>query len=119
MKTDKLIVTNNSLVADSYENILELEGDFLDVLKKVRDMVYEDYSLVSHPLPASIRMFYSPVRSVIIKPGFSQNSVDLIEECIEKYELTMGIRKPDYRNLDDYKVLDLSLLGQAIKEICE
>ncbi len=38
----------------------------LDVLIKVRDLVHEGVELVSHPLGASIRMLFSPYRSIVV-----------------------------------------------------
>lgn len=116
---DKLIITNNSLVIKDYDNFLLVDGDFLDVLEKARDMVYKDFKLLNHPLPASIRMFFSPARSIVLGKGFSDKSCELIDQSIETYKRTIGIRRPDYNNLADYEKLDLSLLKQAIAELSQ
>ncbi len=115
------IVTNNSLVFDKYLDVERVEGDFRDVLIKVRDLIHIGYSLCVHPLPASIRMLYSPYRSIVVSDGDKNiNTTDsnlIIEQSIEKYDLTMGIRTPDYKNGDDYKLLDLSLTQSSINEL--
>ncbi len=112
------VITNNSLVYEKYLNTELVEGDFRDVLIQGRNYIHKGYSLKIHPLPASIRMMYSPFRSLIISDETSLNeSVLVMENAIEKYDITMGIRKPDYKNSDDYKVLDLELTESAIREI--
>ena len=115
MENDIVIVTNNSYVINEYDNTINIEGEYLDVLYKVRDLTHLGYSLVTHPLAASIRMFYSPVRSVVMKKGFSERSIEIIENSIEKYINTMGVRKPDYRNGEDYCTLDAVLLKEGIE----
>jgi hypothetical protein len=63
----KKIVTNNPLVQNKYtDNVLYIDGNVEQTLIKVRDMVYEGYELISHPLPASLRMLFSPYRSIVI-----------------------------------------------------
>lgn len=115
MEKDIVIVTNNSYVINEYDNTINIDGEYLDVLYKVRDLTHLGYSLVTHPLAASIRMFYSPVRSVVMKKGFSERSIEIIENSIEKYINTMGVRNPDYRNGEDYCTLDAVLLKEGIE----
>lgn len=115
MKKDLVIVTNNSKVIDEYQNTIDVKGEYLDVLYKVRDLTHLGYSLVTHPLAASIRMFYSPYRSVVLRKSFSEKSVEIIENSIETYINTMGVRRPDYDNGEDYKLLDAVLLKEGIQ----
>lgn len=116
MENNIIILTNNSLVKEKYPFTKMLEGDYIDVLTKARDLVHINYSLISHPLPASIRIFYSPVRSIILRKGFSEKSIGVIDDSIAAYKKTMGIRKSDTRNKKDYEKIDLILLDQAISE---
>lgn len=112
------IITNNKKVYNAYSDVEFVEGSFRDVLMKTRDYVHLGYSLVQHPLPASIRMIFSPVRTIIIIDVENDfPSSIMIENAIEKYDLTMGKREPDMVNEEDYKALDLSLTNSAIKEI--
>ena len=115
MERDIVIVTNNDYVIKKYQDTINVRGDYLDVLYKVRDLTHLGYSLVTHPLAASIRMFYSPFRSVALKKGFSERSIEIIEDSIETYINTMGLRKPDYKNGEDYKILDVVLLKEGVE----
>jgi len=124
-----MIITNNPLVRDIYSKngshmgfgveICYLAVEVLNLLEKVRDLIYEGYPLLSHPLPASIRIIYSPYRSVMI--GAVSGKLDpwhaeMAEESVRKYRQTMGYRTPDNTNAEDYAWMDEQLLSTALKE---
>ncbi len=116
---DHKIVTNNPLVKEKYDNLIFVEGSYEDVLFKVRDLVHTGSELVNHPLGASIRMFFSPYRSIIIKDNPSKGNqffINTIETSIESYNNQMGERKPDTVNGEDYSVIDAELLVSALEE---
>ncbi|MDD4297523.1 MAG: GrdX family protein [Ruminiclostridium sp.] len=111
------IVTNNPLVKDKFSNVDFLEGTFEDVLIKSRDLIHQGYELVSYPLGSSIRMNYSPYRSIII--GIKKNCinffhVETIENSIMQYRKLMDGRKIDYKNSEDYARIDMELLKAAL-----
>lgn len=114
-----MIITNNPIVADKYENVLFVHSSVEETLIKVRDLVHEGYELISHPLPASLRMMFSPYRSVIMERRDGKVdflSAEIIEDSIIKYKTHMDIRKVDTVNGDDYKIVDLMLLEAALIE---
>ena len=116
---DYSIVTNNPSVKDKYENIIFVEGSFIDVLYKVRDLVHTGAELINHPLGASIRMFFSPYRSIIIKEGSVGNNkfhIETIDNSIQNYIKQMGTREPDIKNEEDYSFIDKELLESALEE---
>ncbi|MGI6405895.1 MAG: GrdX family protein [Syntrophaceticus sp.] len=116
----KKIVTNNPLVQNKYtDNVLYIDGNVEQTLIKVRDMVYEGYELISHPLPASLRMLFSPYRSIVI--GKKQKKVDFMqaeiaEESIHKYNTHMNSRQKDEVNSEGYQMVDLILLESALND---
>jgi len=114
-----LIITNNPAVAEKNNNVLFVDGSAEEALIKVRDLVHEGYELISHPLAASLRMMFSPFRSVIL--GRKLDKVDdfsagVIEDSIIKYKRHMDFRIRDTANGDDYKMIDLILLESALDE---
>ncbi len=114
-----LIITNNSAVAEIKDNVLFVDGSAEETLIKVRDLVHEGYELISHPLAASLRMMFSPFRSVIVGKKSKQVdafSAEIIEDSIIKYKRHMDFRKSDTANGDDYKMIDLILLESALQE---
>lgn len=116
---DYNIVTNNPSVKDKYENIIFIEGSHSDVLFKVRDLVHTGAEIVNHPLGASIRMFFSPYRSIIIREkaeGQNEFYVKTIESSIENYNKQMENRSPDVENKEDYSFIDEELLESALEE---
>lgn len=113
------IVTNNPTVQKSYDDVIFIKGSFEDVLIKVRDLVHSGYELINHPLGASIRMFYSPYRSIIIgqkKEKINDIYVEIIENSIENYRKNMEVRDPDIENKEDYSLIDMELLISALGE---
>lgn len=120
---DYLIITNNSLINTKFQKYDFVDGMFIDVLEKTREYILKGYRIISHPLPASIRMMYSPVRSILLsKVAFSNDynidepSLKIIEDSIKKYNLIIGKRLVDIKNIRDYEIIDYDLLNSAIKE---
>lgn len=114
-----LIITNNPLVAEKYENVLWTDGSVEKTLIIVRDFIHQGYELVSHPLAASLRMLFSPYRSIVIgkkKAKLNFEHAQIIEDSIIKYKKHMDLRKTDEKTRDDYKKIDLLLLEAALSE---
>ena len=114
-----LIITNNSSVAEKYEPVIFVDGSVEEVLIQVRDYVHRGYELISHPLPASLRMMFSPVRSVILGRWLETvdyYSAEVIEDSIIKYRNHMDFRRIDYANEADYKMIDLILFESSFNE---
>jgi hypothetical protein len=115
------IITNNPNVALKYENVIFIEGTVEDVLVKTRNLVQSGNSLITHPLPASIRMMYTPYRSIVVGQDAGRGSdflqLEIAEESITKYRRIIDYRKVDVKNNKDYENLDLWLLESALKEI--
>ncbi len=114
-----MLVTNNTLIE---KPDIFVEGDYYSVLIKARDLVYEGHELLTHPLFASIRMNFGPIRSLILsdeKKTAKENeySMTLIGESISKYQQLMGNRKPDFAHRGDYEKIDFDLFKQAQKEL--
>lgn len=113
-----IIVTNNVAVKKDFDNVLFIEGTFDDVLIKVRDLVHQGVELISHPIGASIRMLFSPYRSIIVGDKYTKiNSchVETIESSIINYRNVNEGRKIDIENAKDYALIDVELLKASIK----
>ncbi|MFX0549784.1 GrdX family protein [Hathewaya histolytica] len=115
-----LIVTNNPIVKEKNNNVYFVEGSMEELLIKVRDLIHKDFELVTHPLGASLRMIFSPYRSVILKKNQGRSNyfhIELIENSIEKYRNHMEVRNEDKKNAKDYALIDSTLLESAFSEI--
>ena len=113
-----LIVTNSVAVKKDFDNVLFIEGTFEDVLVKVRDLVHQGVELISHPIGASIRMLFSPYRSIIVgekNPKINSYHVETIESSIVNYRNVNKGRKTDIKNADDYALVDVELLKASLK----
>ncbi len=115
-----LVVTNNPLVKDKFNNTYFVESTSKDLLEKVRDLVHAGHELVTHPLGASLRMMFSPCFSVVLKmekKDLNYFHTEIIEGSLEKYNQSMEVRKEDTKNAKDYAIIDYSLLESAFVEI--
>lgn len=113
------IVTNNLKVKDTYSDVIFVAGGFEEVLIKVRDLVHCGHELINHPLGASIRMLYSPFRSIIIgskKEKAENMQIEIIENSIDNYRKHMEVRESDIENSEDYALIDSELLKSALEE---
>lgn len=113
------IITNNPTVKSNYKEVIFIDGTFEDVLFKVRDLVHKGYELISHPLGASIRMIFSPYRSIIIgkkSKEINETHIEIIENSILNYKNLTKNRKVDTSNNEDYAFIDSELLKSALDE---
>ncbi len=113
-----MIVTNNPKVREQVTsvNVMFVDGGYLDVLLKLRDMVHKGHVLLTHPLMGSVKPGETPFRSVIItdKEGkLDVKSLQLIEAAI----MTFGKfteKKLTPRGIEDCMTVDLSLIMSAL-----
>ncbi len=127
MDRDNIIVTNNKLVYEKYKDVHNVEyyGDYtyMDILKYIRDKVHAGHKLITHPLSGSIKPNETPYKSVVIskkKEYLDYDSLKLIEESIATANKFIS-NKPTptwpEKVLDDFRVVDLSLIENAINRI--
>ncbi|TJX15224.1 GrdX protein [Tissierella creatinini] len=125
----KVLVTNNVLVYEKYKDKQEveyLEGQkYLDVLEYVRTKLHEGHKLLSHPLSGSIKPNETPYKSIIISKDIYKADLDIqgtmiIEDSIATAKKFQEIKTtPQYREsiLDDFRVIDLSLMENVIDKL--
>ena len=88
-KQEVLIVTNNPLVKEKIEgnyNIDFVEGDILNVMEKLRDMIHKGSVLLTHPLSGSVKPGQTPYKSVmvhIVEGNVDADSLLMIEDAID------------------------------------
>lgn len=122
-----ILITNNKYVYDKYKDKFEIVYDenftYLDVLEYVRNQVHDGHELLTHPLSGSVKPNETPFKSVIIsekKGVLDFNSLKIIEDSIATYKKFQSIRPTfDWPEgiLDDFMVIDLSLIDNAIERM--
>lgn len=116
------IITNNHRVIDAYSSkyeVVEVTGDYLAVLEKVRDYIHTGYILLSHPLSGSIKPGETPFKSIMISEG----NDDFTSETLISDAYTMAKRMIDESKvkeyteklLDDFSVVDYDVISSAIE----
>ena len=122
-----MIVTNNPRFINNDEkvfnnvDILFLDKDAIDVLKKARDLIHQNYKLLTHPLYGNFRVIETFYRTLILeKVGkIDLDSINLIENSILK---TLDIlnksnkRSADFKMLDDFSYIDYQIILENMRE---
>lgn len=127
MMSDLVLVTNNSDCYARYHTRCDCRfdagWDYGQVLYAARDLLHQDYLLLSHPLAGSLKPNQTPYRSLIL----GRRSLDgeasvfgllLLERAIEVYHGFQRDRKtpawPE-RERRDFRTIDLSLVTHTLE----
>ena len=124
-----VIVTNNPLVREGYEDRIEI--DFIDaygyfeVLDRIRRLVHKGWVLETHPLSGSVKPNETPYKTAIVskRPEHSPldfNSLQISESAIETYQKLASVKQlPRWgeRTLADFRMVDKSLIDSAVSQM--
>ena len=123
----KVIITNNPYVNDKYKETREVmykeDMDYLELLEFVRTRVHEGYELLTHPLSGSVKPNETPYKSIIMsnkKGNLDESGLSIIEESIlTARKFITDKPTPDWTEkvLDDFRVIDLSLMENVIDKL--
>ncbi len=125
MNKTNIIVTNNPSVYEDHlldsEKLFVEERGMLNVLIKVRDMIYMGHELISHPLSGSLKPNENPFKSVIVSGGISDldfDQVTMIENCIETCKKFLNNKVlPDYKEqvTKDFMYVDKTIIVSGLR----
>ena len=116
-----MVITNNPLVRsrlDDAHEVIYLELSYEELLKVVRDRIYEGHSLLTHPLSGSVKPKETPYKSVLIserKEKVDGESVRLIENAIlvcQKFQDKSKYYKEEVYK--DFQLVDWTLLESGL-----
>ena len=120
----KLITNNPKFIEENLKDIeIEyLDVSYIDILRKVRDYVHENWEIVTHPLYGSVKPNETIYRTIVIKENNSLDitSVNLISEAIltfKKFRNNREVPQWTDRVKDDFSVIDYDLIINAINRI--
>ena len=87
-----MVITNNPLVRsrlDDTHEVIYLELSYEELLKVVRDRIYEGHRLLTHPLSGSVKPKETPYKSVLIseRKKFQDKSKYYKEEVYKDFQL--------------------------------
>lgn len=127
-----ILITNNQQVHQEYtgksDRLLKQidympEKDLLGVLRHVRDLVHVGHELLTHPLTGSIKPYETPFKSICVDAAIGPihfASVQIIEDAIVTAEKFLkDKRQVVYPEsvLEDFRLIDLSLINSGIESI--
>ena len=116
-----MVITNNPLVRsrlDDPHEVIYLELSYEELLKVVRDRIYEGHRLLTHPLSGSVKPKETPYKSVLIserKEKVDGESVRLIENAIlvcQKFQDKSKYYKEEVYK--DFQLVDWTLLESGL-----
>lgn len=120
-----IVITNNPMTREKLKETYTLEyieGNVVEVFKKVRDYIHLHHSLLTHPLVSSIKPNEIPFRTVIISKNRNNiidvESLSLIENSISSTEKSLkdfGIPNWTEKILEDFQLIDFDIIYNAIK----
>ena len=120
----KLITNNPKFIEENLKDIeIEyLDVSYIDILRKVRDYVHENWEIVTHPLYGSVKPNETIYRTIVMKENNSLDitSVNLISDAIltfKKFRNNREVPQWTDRVKDDFSVIDHDLILNAIKRI--
>lgn len=122
-----VIITNNPYVNEKYKDKREVlykeEFKYMDILEFVRNRIHEGYELLTHPLSGSVKPNETPYKSIIMsnkKGNLDSRGLSIVEDSILTVKKFMTNKAtPDWTEavLDDFRVIDLSLMENAIDKL--
>lgn len=116
-----MVITNNPLVRsrlDDTHEVIYLELSYEELLKVVRDRIYEGHRLLTHPLSGSVKPKETPYKSVLIserKEKVDGESVRLIKNAIlvcQKFQDKSKYYKEEVYK--DFQLVDWTLLESGL-----
>ena len=120
----KLITNNPKFIEENLKDIeIEyLDVSYIDILRKVRDYVHENWEIVTHPLYGSVKPNETIYRTIVIKENNSLDitSVNLISDAMltfKKFRNNREVPQWTDRVKDDFSVIDHDLIINAINRI--
>ncbi len=123
---DYLVLSNNSLCAEYYQNLLNVEYhpdySYHEILIRARDLVHLGMVLITHPMAGSLKPNQTPFRSIVLGWKTTEDKkpcqdILLMENSIEACEKFLRSRTlPNWPELmlKDFQTLDLSFLQGAL-----
>jgi len=95
----------------------------MSVYREARDMIHKNHVLLTHPLFSSLKPNETPYRTVAIslepREVLDMDSLMYIERAIEvtqKFLNMKYIRNYSEKLLDDFQIIDFSIIEDAIKK---
>ena len=122
-----ILITNNILVYEAYKDKMEViyneNLDYISILEMVRNKVHEGYGLLTHPLSGSIKPNETPYKIILLsnkKASLDESGLMILEESIltaRKFLNDKATPKWTESILDDFRVIDYSLISNVLNKI--
>lgn len=122
-----ILITNNPYVYEKYKGDMDLifkeDLNYIEILEFVRDKIHGGHSLLTHPLSGSVKPNETPYKTIMIskeKGILDESGLSIAEESILTAKKFLANKPtPDWTEsvLDDFRVIDLSLIENVIDKL--
>jgi hypothetical protein len=118
---DQVIITNNPRLKEEFQDSkIDFVDKLSDVYSKSRDLVHQNWKLISHPLAGSVKPAQNPYRSIILAPAkkldfYSLNTIEKAIQKLNQFNKSHKEREYSQKIKEDYQVIDLTLINSALK----
>lgn len=116
-----LIVSNNPLVRDTYQdkyNVEYFDVNYVDLLNKVKNYCEEGHKILSHPLSGSVKPKETPYKSVLVSKNKGEidiNSLRIIINSLDSCDKFDKINNGNNQADKDFQLVDCSLISSALE----
>lgn len=119
-----IIITNNNKVFNFYKETNQVyyfqRLDFLEILNKVREQVYQGHKLLSDPIMYNLENVENPFKSIALsKEVFDDDEqkrlIDSVIGIAKKIPGRKDFSEFDNMTLEGFRFVDLNILRDGIK----
>jgi len=125
IRSKYLVVTNNPLVKEKYENFLNImffPSSKINVLSSVRTLVLKGYQALNDPSSSCFEIRDNPFSTVVLSNEKNNNvdliSLGLIEKMINLWQFRNGQGNPGDKAMHDFQLLEMSRVEICIIQTC-
>ena len=115
-----VVVSNNPKVKEHRDSTYYLKDlDYIDVLIKARDLVHQNYHLLTHPLSSNFLPDKTVYKTVVLKKAstFDLHSLEIIENAIILSRNSLVYRDKrifETSILEDLQVVDYEIIKNTL-----
>lgn len=120
-----IIITNNNKVFNFYKETNEVfyfqRLDFLEILNKVKEQIYQGHKLLSDPIMYNLENVENPFKSIALSKEIFEDEeqkrlIDSVIGIAKKIPGRKNFSEFDDMTLESFRFVDLNILRDGVKD---
>lgn len=120
-----IIITNNNKVFNFYKETNEVfyfqRLDFLEILNKVKEQIYQGHKLLSDPIMYNLENVENPFKSIALSKEIFEDEeqkrlIDSVIRIAKKIPGRKNFSEFDDMTLESFRFVDLNILRDGVKD---